>query len=92
MVWQLSTTAGEGEPWLGPPTSDSAPPLSGSVTIGRLLNLLTLFPDFQNGDNANIYSAFVRIELIFVNLKLILEKLLEHSARCSIEPSVSSCY
>ena len=44
-----------------------------------------LFPDFQNGDNANIYSVFVRIELIFVNLELILEKLLEHSTCYSTE-------
>ena len=68
-------------PGSGHPVQISAPPLSRSVTLDKLLNLLMpLFPDFQNGDNAKIYSVFVRIELIFVNLELILEKVLEHSA------------
>ena len=80
-------------PGSGHPVQISALPLSSSVTLDRLLNLLMpLVPDFQNGDNANIYSVFLRIELIFVNLELILKKLLEHSACYSIELSVSSCY
>ena len=86
MAWQLSNRVGEGEPWVRHPVQIAAPPLSGCVTLDKLLNLLMpLLPDFQNGDNANIYSVFVRIELIFVNLELILEKLLEHSTCYSTE-------